>query len=100
MSSSASRLYLYTDFAASQSAGQVPKQPGNEHCQRSAPQDPHIEPYQRSQLVTACTLAKSPKATLYTEGFNRFAFTLPARWRSPPIATGWSDQLPGGNRAH
>ena len=45
--------------------------------------------------VTACTLAKSPKATLYTEGFNRFVTSSVA-----PIATGWSDQLPGGNRTH
>jgi len=46
-------------------------------------------------LVTACTFAKSPKATLYTEGFNRFVTSSIA-----PIATGWSDQLPGGNRTH
>jgi len=45
--------------------------------------------------VTACTLAKSPVATLYTEGFNRFVTSSVA-----PIATGWSDQLPGGNRTH
>ena len=36
--------------------------------------------------------AESPKATLYTEGFDRFV-TSPLA----PIATGWSDQLPDGN---
>jgi len=36
--------------------------------------------------------AESPKATLYTEGFDRFV-TSPVA----PIATGWSDQLPGEN---
>ena len=42
--------------------------------------------------VTACMLARSPKATLYTKGFGRFVTSTTA-----PIATGWSDQLPGGN---
>jgi len=45
--------------------------------------------------VTACTLAESPIATLYTEGFNRFVTSSIA-----PIATGWSDQLPDGNCTH
>jgi len=36
-------------------------------------------------------LAKSPKATIYTEGFGRFVASSTA-----PVATGWSDQLPGG----
>lgn len=45
--------------------------------------------------VTACTFAESPKATRYTEGFNRFVTSSIA-----PIATGWSDQLPGGSRTH
>jgi hypothetical protein len=43
--------------------------------------------------VMACTLAESPMATRYTEGFNRFVTSSIA-----PIATGWSDPLPGGNR--
>ena len=34
-------------------------------------------------------------ATLYTEGFSRFVTSMTA-----PIATGWSDQLPRGNRTH
>ena len=42
--------------------------------------------------VTACMLAKSPNATLYTEGFNSFVTSTAA-----PIASGWSDPLPGGN---
>ncbi|MFH1742694.1 MAG: hypothetical protein ABIH23_27120, partial [bacterium] len=37
-------------------------------------------------LVTACMLAKSPIATLYTEGFGCFVTSTAA-----PIATGWSD---------
>ena len=40
--------------------------------------------------VTACTLAKSPKATLYTEGFADFVTSIGA-----PIATGWSEPAPG-----
>jgi hypothetical protein len=36
--------------------------------------------------VTACTLAKSPKVTLYTEGFSHFVTSMTA-----PIATGWSE---------
>ena len=41
--------------------------------------------------VTACLLAKSPIATLCTEGFDGFVTSTAA-----PIATGRSDQLPGG----
>src|SRR5258708_40089743 len=40
-------------------------------------------------------LAKSPKATLYTGGSDGFVSSTTA-----PIATGWSDQLPGGIRTH
>ncbi len=40
-------------------------------------------------------LAESPKATLYTRGFDGFVTSTTA-----PIATGWSVQLPGGNRTH
>ncbi len=36
--------------------------------------------------VTACTLTKSPKVTLYTEGFSHFVTSMTA-----PIATGWSE---------
>ena len=36
--------------------------------------------------VTACMLAKSPFATLYTRGFGDFVTSITA-----PIATGWSD---------
>src|SRR4029453_17920311 len=39
--------------------------------------------------VTACRLAKSPKATLYTEGFSSFVTSTTA-----PIATGWSEPVP------
>jgi len=41
--------------------------------------------------VPACVLAKSPKATLYTRGFDGFVTSTAA-----PVASGWSDQLPGG----
>ena len=40
--------------------------------------------------VTACTLAKSPMATLYIEGFADFVASINA-----PIATGWSEPVPG-----
>src|SRR4030095_9122684 len=39
--------------------------------------------------VTACRLAKSPKATLYHEGFSSFVTSPTA-----PIATGWSEPVP------
>jgi len=45
--------------------------------------------------VPACMLAKPPKVALYTEGFGSFVTSTTA-----PIATGWSDQLPGGNLTH
>ena len=40
-------------------------------------------------------VAKSPMATFYTRGFDGFVAST-----APPIATGWSDQLPGGNCTH
>ena len=40
--------------------------------------------------VTACMLAKSPYATLYTRGFGGFVASTAA-----PIATGWSEPVPG-----
>jgi hypothetical protein len=40
--------------------------------------------------VTTCRLAKSPYATLYTEGSDGFVISTAA-----PIATGWSDPVPG-----
>ena len=40
--------------------------------------------------VTACRLAESPYATLYTEGSDGFVASTAA-----PIATGWSDPVPG-----
>jgi hypothetical protein len=40
--------------------------------------------------VTACRLAKSPKATLYTGGFDIFVSSDIA-----PIATGWNEPVPG-----
>jgi len=39
--------------------------------------------------------AKSPEATRYIEGFDSFVTSTAA-----PIATGWSDQLPGGTYTH
>ena len=41
--------------------------------------------------VTACMLAESPVATLYTRGFVEFVASLDA-----PIATGWSDSCRAG----
>src|SRR6516162_7621143 len=41
-------------------------------------------------LVTACKLAKSPKATLCTRGFSSFVTSTTAL-----IATGWSEPVPG-----
>jgi len=43
--------------------------------------------------VAACLLAEPPKAARGLEGFDGFVTSAAA-----PIATGWSDQLPGGNR--
>jgi len=40
-------------------------------------------------------LAKPPKAARYTEGFGSLVTSTTA-----PIATGWSDQLPGGTLTH
>jgi hypothetical protein len=42
--------------------------------------------------IAACLLAELPKATLYTEGSGGFVASTAA-----PIATGWSETLPGGN---
>ena len=42
--------------------------------------------------VAACTLAESPKATLYIGGFGCFVTSTTA-----PIATGSERQLPGGD---
>jgi hypothetical protein len=41
--------------------------------------------------VTACTLAESPKATLYTEGFGDFVASATAS-----VATGWSESCRAG----
>src|SRR5262245_2326021 len=41
-------------------------------------------------FVTACMLAESPRATLYTRGFSSFVTSTAA-----PIATGWSEPVPG-----
>ena len=35
------------------------------------------------------------KATLFTRSFDSFVTST-----AVPIATGWNDQLPGGNRTH
>jgi hypothetical protein len=46
--------------------------------------------------VTACVLAKSPKVTRFIEVLQEKSLPpFPA-----PIATGWSDQLPGGSCTH
>ena len=57
----------------------------------SAPVTPFSRPAQRSLHVTAYMLAKSTISTFYTRGFDGFVASAAA-----PIATGWSDQLPGG----
>jgi hypothetical protein len=43
--------------------------------------------------VAACLLAEPPGAARCLEGFDGVVTSAAA-----PIATGWSDQLPGGNR--
>ena len=43
--------------------------------------------------VAACLLAEPPEAARGLEGFGGFVTPTTA-----PRATGWSDQLPGGNR--
>jgi hypothetical protein len=76
-------------------------------CHSSLPQIPDrigfritvLESAQRSLLVATRVLARSPKVTLYTEGFDRFVTST-----ATPIATGWSDScrvgpLPTG-KAH
>ena len=58
----------------------------------------HIERFEACSAfthVSACMFARSPKATLFTGGFDGFVTSTTA-----PIATGWSDQLPGGIRTH
>ena len=40
--------------------------------------------------ITACRLAKSPKATLYIRGSGNFVTSVAA-----PIASGWSEPVPG-----
>jgi hypothetical protein len=45
--------------------------------------------------VPACMLAKPPLAALYIRGFGSLVTSTTA-----PIATGWSDQLPGGTCTH
>jgi len=44
-------------------------------------------------VVTACMLAKSPNVTLYTGGSDGFVTSTAA-----PIATGWSEPVPGWSR--
>ena len=82
----------------------LPNNPGQAGCQRRRPSPLNrrvgfrialFEACSAFTRVTACMLAESPKATLYIEGFNRFVTSSIA-----PIATGWSDQLPGGNLIH
>ena len=46
----------------------------------------HFEDCSAFTHVAACTLAKSPKVTLYIEGFSHFVASMTA-----PIASGWSD---------
>ena len=58
----------------------------------------HIALYEACSAFThvpACMLAKPPKAALYTEGFGSIVTSTTA-----PIATGWSDQWPGGSFTH
>ena len=42
--------------------------------------------------VAACLLAEPPEVARGLKGFDGFVTSAAA-----PIATGWSDQLPGGN---
>ncbi len=56
---------------------------------------PRFEACSAFTHIPACMLAKPPKAALYTRGFGRLVTSTTA-----PIATGWSDQLPGGTLTH
>ncbi len=59
---------------------------------------PHIRSFEACSAFThvpACMLTESPMATFCTEGFDGFVTSTAA-----PIATGWSDQLPGGYVPH
>src|ERR1019366_1655126 len=49
-----------------------------------------FEAYSAFTRVTTCRLAESPYATLSTRGFSGFVASTAA-----PIATGWSDPVPG-----
>ncbi len=57
----------------------------------SAPASIRFEACSAFTHVTACLLAESPKRPSSIEGFDGFVTSTTA-----PIATGWSDQLPGG----
>jgi hypothetical protein len=59
------------------------------------PHHPSFEACSAFTRVTACLLAESPEATLCIEGFGSIVTSTAA-----PIATGWSDPMPGGNRTH
>ncbi len=62
---------------------------------RVGPHIGHFEACSAFTHVPACMLTKSPMATPFTEGFDGFVTSTAA-----PIATGWSDQLPGGYVPH
>ena len=58
----------------------------------------HIECFEACSAfthVTACLLAESLKRPFPIEGFGGIVTSTAA-----PIATGWNDQLPGGNCTH
>jgi hypothetical protein len=56
----------------------------------SAPASAVSGPAQCLRHITACRLAKSPKATLYIRGSGSFVASATA-----PIASGWSEPAPG-----
>ena len=61
------------------------------NLRRVGPRIARFEACSAFTRVTGCVLAKSPKATLYTEGFGCFVASTTA-----PIAAGRSDRCPAG----
>ena len=62
---------------------------------RSAPTIWYFEACSAFTHVSGCLLAEPPKAARCTRGFGGFVASSAA-----PVATGWSDPLPGGTCTH
>jgi hypothetical protein len=71
-------------------SGSMPLTPGNPFKGRHYSGEAILLAVTEFTSVTACMLAESPRATLYTRGFSSFVTSTAA-----PIATGWSEPVPG-----